>query len=161
MDPGLASCGWALIEKSLDGQYKLISCGEIKTTEVKTNSSYLPSRLKIIYSNFKKIVSRYCPDVVCIEEQFYSKISKNMINTYLAVGVVYLVCGLLNVPIKEFSAKSVKLAVSGYGSASKTQLKKMVKLLLNSDKEIKSEHINDAAAVALCYLNTEGISNYV
>lgn len=161
VDPGLANCGWAVIEKTLDGQYKLISCGEIKTLYNKVDSLNLPARLKTIYSGLRKTINTYQPDVVCIETQFYSKISKNMINTYLAVGIVYLICGLLNVPIKEFSAKTIKLAVSGYGSATKAQVKKMVKLLLNCSQEIKSEHINDAVAVALCYLNTESIKHYV
>ncbi|MCX7940188.1 MAG: crossover junction endodeoxyribonuclease RuvC [Endomicrobia bacterium] len=156
IDPGLASCGWAVVEKLPNKEYELLSYGEIKTEKISTNND-LSSRLKQIYKTLQKVIKKYKPDIVCLEEQFYSKIAKNMVNTYLAVGVVYLLCGMLGIDVKTFSAKTVKLAVTGYGSATKLQLKKMVKLLLKFQKEIKSEHINDAAAVALCYLNTEGI----
>jgi len=153
VDPGLASCGWALIETN-DKKYKLVSYGEIKTYKSSDETPDFSSRLKKIFVEFKKILSKYHPDVVCIEKQFYSKISKNMIDTYIALGVIYLLCGLLNIDVKEFSAKTIKLAISGYGSATKLQIKKMTKILLNEEKDIKSEHINDAIATALCYLNT-------
>jgi len=156
IDPGLASCGWALIES--EPEYKLISCGEIKTSLVKptsSESSSLSERLKTIYNELERIVLIYKPDIVCLESQFYSKIAKNMVNTYLSVGVIYLLCGMLNLKIEEISAKSVKLAVTGYGNATKRQIKKMIKILLNNEKEINNEHINDAIAVALCFLNTK------
>lgn len=162
IDPGLASCGWAVIENDLNKKYKLLSYGEIKT-QLKNLEEHisLSERLKIIFSELEKIIKKYNPDIVCIESQFYSKISKNMINTYFATGIVYLLCGLMKIQIKDFSAKTIKVAVSGYGSASKLQLKKMIKLLLKNDKEIASEHINDAIAVALCYLNTQKTELYV
>lgn len=162
VDPGLASCGWAVLEDELNKEYKLLSYGEIKT-QSKNSKEYisLSERLEIIFLELEKIIKEYKPDVVCVESQFYSRISKSMINTYFAVGIVYLLCGLLKVQIKEFSAKTVKVAVSGYGSASKLQLKKMIKLLLKNEKEILSEHINDAIAVALCYLNTQKTELYV
>ncbi|MCX7716248.1 MAG: crossover junction endodeoxyribonuclease RuvC [Endomicrobia bacterium] len=165
IDPGLASCGWAVIEKSIGKKYKLISCGEIKTKSYNLNFQQpnlsIEKRLKSIFLELKKIFLQYKPDIACIESQFYSKIAKNMINTYLAVGVIYLLCGLQKIPVKEFSAKTVKLAISGYGSASKLQLRKMVKLLLQHETEICSQHINDAIAVALCYLTTQETQTYV
>ncbi len=155
IDPGLAHCGWAVIES--DPNYKLISCGEIKTSV--SASSYqnnnFPERLKTIYNELQKIILTYKPDIICIESQFYSKIAKNIINTYLSVGIIYLLCGMLNLEIKEIPAKSVKLGITGYGSATKKQIKKMIQLLLNNRKEIRNEHINDAIAVALCFLNTQ------
>lgn len=164
IDPGLANCGWAVVEKDVNKEYKLISFGEIKTksattTDAKKNS--VSERLKTIFLELKKIFLYYKPDIVCVESQFYSKISKNMINTYLAVGVIYLLCALCKVELKEYSAKTVKLAVTGYGSASKEQLKKMVKLLLKNEKNLPSSHVNDAISVALCYLNTQEIDLYV
>ena len=155
IDPGLAHCGWALVES--EPNYQLISYGEIKTSVSNTSSqnSNFPERLKTIYNELKKIVLTYKPDIVCIESQFYSKIAKNMINTYLSVGIIYLLCGMLNLEIKEIPAKSVKLGITGYGSATKKQIKKMIHLLLNNKKEIRNEHINDAIAVALCFLNTQ------
>ncbi|MFN3550819.1 MAG: crossover junction endodeoxyribonuclease RuvC [Endomicrobiia bacterium] len=162
IDPGLAKCGWAIIEKDLNKEYKLLSFGEIDTQKsAKYKTMFLTERLETIFLELKKIFKKHKPDIVCIESQFYSKISKNMIHTYFATGIIYLLCGLFKIQIEDFSAKTVKLAVSGYGSASKLQLKKMIKLLLKNEKEISSEHINDAIAVALCYLNTQHKELYV
>ncbi len=162
IDPGLSKCGWAIIEKDLNKEYKLLEFGEITTKKnAKDRTILLTERLEVIFSELKKILKKYKPNIVCIESQFYSKISKNMICTYFATGIVYLLCGLFKIKIEDFSAKTVKLAVSGYGSASKFQLKKIIKLLLKNEKEIHSEHINDAIAVALCYLNTQNKELYV
>jgi len=164
IDPGLAHCGWAVVEKDINKEYKLISFGEIKTKSANTINSKKDSvseRLKTIFLELKKIFLYYKPDIVCVESQFYSKISKNMINTYFAVGVIHLLCALCKIELKEYSAKTVKLAVTGYGSASKEQLKKMVKLLLKNEKKLPSSHVNDAISVALCYLNTQEIESYV
>jgi crossover junction endodeoxyribonuclease RuvC len=160
IDPGLASCAWALIES--EPEYRLVSYGEIKTSSKNIPSNNpLPQRLKIIYDGLKKILLWYRPDVVCVEAQFYSKIAKSIINTYLAVSIIYLLCGILNFKIEEIPAKSVKLGITGYGGATKKQIKRMIKLLLNNEKEIHNEHVNDAIAVALCFLNTKRMDNYV
>ncbi|MCX7910547.1 MAG: crossover junction endodeoxyribonuclease RuvC [Endomicrobia bacterium] len=155
IDPGLSRCGWALIEKDIGKKYKLISYGEIETKLLKENPSDITQRLKKIFLGLKKILIQYKPNIICIESQFYSKISKNMINTYFATGIIYLLSALYNTELKEFPAKTVKLSVTGYGSASKLQIRKMIKLLLEIEKEITSEHINDAISVALCYFNTQ------
>ncbi len=151
IDPGLADFGWAVIEYDKNFKnYKLLSYGEIKTRKEES----IEDRLHKIFFELKNIIEKQTPNLVCIESQFYTKIAKSMINTYMALGVVYLVCGLKKIPTKEFSAKTVKVAISGYGSAGKLQIKKMVAMLLGLDKEINSEHINDAISVALCYLTT-------
>lgn len=160
IDPGLSKCGWALLQTDCNDnkRYRLFKYGEIHTLpHSEEKNSSVGDRLKIIFSELEKVLKKYKPDVVCVESQFYSKISKNMINTYFATAVIYLLCSLYGIQLKEFSAKTIKLAVTGFGSASKFQIKKMIKLLLNTENEIPSEHINDAIAVALCYLNTQDI----
>ncbi|MCX7956280.1 MAG: crossover junction endodeoxyribonuclease RuvC [Endomicrobia bacterium] len=162
IDPGLASCGWALLEENKNRNYTLIAYGEIATKKFDENNllSSISQRLSNIFLELQQIIKKYNPDVICVEKQFYSKISKNMINTYFATGIVYLLSGLMKINIKEFSAKTVKLAVSGYGSASKLQLKEMLKMLVDNMEIIKSSHINDAIAIALCYLNANNEGKY-
>ncbi len=151
IDPGLANLGWAVVEQEKESKsYSLLTCGEIKTKKEQDISD----RLYKIFLELKKIVEDYKPNIVCVESQFYTKIAKSMMDTYLSLGVIYLICALKNIPTKEFSAKTVKVAISGYGSASKLQIKKMVTMLLGLNKDIASEHINDAISVALCYLTT-------
>lgn len=150
IDPGLASCGWAIVEKDSNKNYNLLSAGVISTS----SKQDISLRLTTIFFSLKKVISKYSPDVVSVELQFYSRHSKNIVMTYLATGIIYLLCGIMKIKFYEYSAKTVKLSLTGYGSATKFQLKKMVKLLCNLEKHINSEHINDAISVALCYLHT-------
>ncbi len=168
IDPGLASCGWAVVEVnnetsngvksenlniSIFKNYKLVCYGSIQTS----SAEKISFRLKKIFSSLIKIIEKTNPDVVSIETQFYSKIAKNMISTYMSTGVIYLVCELKGLKIFEYSAKTVKSSITGYGSAAKGQLKKMVHLLLNLEKPIHCEHINDAIAVAICYIHYQPV----
>lgn len=162
VDPGLANCGWAVVEvgqkkinevMSFEKKYNLLSYGTIETS----STDLISSRLKKIFFSLEGIIDKNQPDVVSLESQFYSKVAKSMIQTYLSTAMVYLLCGTKNLPLYEYSAKTVKASITGYGSATKFQLKKMVQLLLNLQKPISSEHINDAISVALCYIHTKGI----
>ena len=55
--------------------------------------------------------------------------------------------------IYEYSPRAVKLAVVGYGQASKEQVQKMVQALV-SLKEMPSPDTADALAVAICHIHT-------
>ncbi|MFQ3675365.1 MAG: crossover junction endodeoxyribonuclease RuvC, partial [Endomicrobiia bacterium] len=134
IDPGLSSCGWAIIEvKSENSKYKeevvmlnknynLVCYGSIETS----SQEKISYRLKKIFNSLSEIISKTNPDTISLESQFYSKIAKSMISAYLATGIVYLIAGMKNLDVYEYSAKTVKSSITGYGSASKNQLKKMV-----------------------------------
>jgi len=161
IDPGLASCGWAIVETKsekegklyFDKNYKLVCYGLINTS----SEEKISTRLRKIYDSLVEVIYKTSPDIISLESQFYSKIAQSMANTYLATGIVYLVSGLKDLKVVEYSAKTVKSSITGYGSANKNQIKKMVQLLLNLEKPINSEHINDAISVAICYLHSKTI----
>ena len=57
-------------------------------------------------------------------------------------------------PVAEYSARQIKQAVVGKGSAEKTQVQHMVKHLLNLPGTPQADAA-DALAVALCHAHTE------
>ena len=57
------------------------------------------------------------------------------------------------IPVSEYSAKAVKKAVVGYGSANKEQIQHMVLRILNMRKELQEDEA-DAIAIALCHAHT-------
>ena len=59
-----------------------------------------------------------------------------------------------DVVITEFTPLQVKQAVSGYGRAEKSQVQKMVKLILGLKTEPKPDDVADALAIAICCANT-------
>ena len=58
------------------------------------------------------------------------------------------------IEIAEFTPLQVKQAVSSYGRAEKTQVQKMVKLILGLESIPKPDDAADALAIAICCANS-------
>ena len=56
------------------------------------------------------------------------------------------------VPVYEYAPRDVKLALSGFGSATKEQVAKMITTVLRL-KQVPQEDAADALAIALCHLH--------
>ena len=150
IDPGIADTGFGLIEKSQDGKLKCVDYGSIKTKA----GTKLPNRLEIINQDLEKIIKKYKPKIIGVEELFFCRNVKTALVVGHARGVVLLTARQNRVPIVEFTPLQVKQAVSAYGKASKMQVQKMVKLLLNLDRTPKPDDAADALAAAICSANS-------
>ena len=58
------------------------------------------------------------------------------------------------VEIAEYTPLEIKKAVSGRGQASKTQVQKMVQVLLGLQETPRPDHAADALATAICHAHT-------
>lgn len=150
IDPGIAITGYGLItiEKN---KASLVACGTI------TTSAHEPfgQRLNTIYTTLTKIIKKYRPDEVAIEELFFAKNAKTALKVGQARGVAWLAAWQQHLPIREFTPLQVKQAITGYGFAPKLQMQKMVKLLLNLKKIPQPDDIADALAIAICSAQTK------
>ena len=54
-------------------------------------------------------------------------------------------------PLATYSAKEIKMAISGYGNASKEQVRRMVISQIAIDEPDIGYDISDAFAVAICH----------
>ncbi|MDH4359008.1 MAG: crossover junction endodeoxyribonuclease RuvC [Candidatus Berkelbacteria bacterium] len=149
IDPGTGRCGWAIIKSpSPSPQFpELVDCGCIET---KANTS-LPERLELIYKTVCDLIEKYHPTDLAIEELFFVKNIKTGISVSQARGVVILAAKQAKIPIFEYKPNEIKLAITGYGHATKEQMAKMIKLHLKGCN-IKQDDTVDAAAVALHHL---------
>ncbi|MEK7286801.1 MAG: crossover junction endodeoxyribonuclease RuvC [Nitrospirota bacterium] len=158
IDPGIGTTGFAIIEKNISGHERLslLQSGEIRATEqMKKSKSSDDFRLKIIFMELQEMIGGVSLDAVAIEDTFFAKNVKSALTLGQARGVAILAAQMHNLPIFEYSPKSVKLAVVGYGSATKEQVQFMVGKILNLSAPIDSEHMADAAAVAICHAYSE------
>ena len=64
-------------------------------------------------------------------------------------GIVLLAGSRVNVPTVEVPVREAKQILTGNGNASKKQLEKAVRNLLNMTAPIKPNHASDAMALAL------------
>jgi crossover junction endodeoxyribonuclease RuvC len=146
IDPGLASTGWALIEKT--NEPMLVEYGCIKTSK----NVEFSLRLSTIFHEVKSIVDKAKPEVLAIEELFFARNAKTAINVAQTMGVIKLAGKESNLPIFGYTPLNVKMLMTGYGRAKKDQIEKAVSEILQLEEKIKPDHAADAAAVALSHI---------
>lgn len=149
IDPGMARCGFGIIEKK-GSNIKYLTAGIIESVSSLKQSE----RLEIIYNGIKKIIKKYKPDIIAIESLFFSKNVKTAFRVGEARGVILLAAQLQKIKILEFTPLQVKISIAGYGLADKMQIQKMVKILLGLKEVPKPDDIADALAIAICCANS-------
>lgn len=148
VDPGIADTGYGVISDD-KGKLTCLTYGSIKTS----SKDDLITRLNQLHIELSKIIKKYQPDLVSVEELFFSKNVKTALTVGHARGVILLTIKQNNLPIFEFKPSQIKQAVSGYGAAKKDQVQKMVKTLLGLREIPKPDDAADALAIAMCALN--------
>ncbi len=145
IDPGTATTGFGVLESS-GGKVKMIEYGTVLTSKELS----MPERLKILGIEIEKIIEKFVPEVMAIEELFYFKNKKTVISVGQARGVALFVGKSNNLEIREYTPLQVKQSVTGYGRADKRQVQMMVKNILKLEKIPKPDDAADALAVCLC-----------
>ena len=153
IDPGTATTGYGVIKvksrcqnKNQSENLKLIDYGCIITKPGLENSK----RLLILAEELKKIIKKYKPDAMAVEDIFFFKNLKTVIKVSEARGAILLTGEQTKIPIFEYTPLQVKQAVVGYGRADKKQVQEMVKILLKLKNIPKPDDAADALAIAIC-----------
>lgn len=137
IDPGSSLIGYGAIKA--DGQkLTLLGYGVIKETDL----------LKIRKS-LKKIITKFKPDKAVLEKLFFFKNKKTVIAVSQTRGVLILTLAEKKIPLIEIAPLELKKTITGYGRASKENIQKMVKLILNLKEEPKPDDAADALALAI------------
>ena len=135
LDPGIAIVGYGIIE-AIGNRVRLIDYGVIETKA----GIPLPDRLKIIDEELNKLIELHNVDDLAIEELFFNKNVKTVINVAQARGVEIL----------SFTKKNI-LAITGYGRADKKQMQESIKIIFKLKAVPKPDDAADALAIALCH----------
>lgn len=152
LDPGIADTGYGVI-KDDHGKLTCLAYGSIKTSAKDT----LSNRLESLHIQLDEIIKKYKPEISAVEQLFFSKNVKTALIVGQARGVILLALKQNDISFFEFTPGQVKQAVSGYGSAKKDQVQKMVKTLLGLKEIPKPDDAADALAIAMCALNCKKI----
>ncbi|MFA6553699.1 MAG: crossover junction endodeoxyribonuclease RuvC, partial [Patescibacteria group bacterium] len=73
-----------------------------------------------------------------------------------ARGVAILAAGIAGIPVREFTPLQIKQAITGDGRADKSQMQRMVQVLLRLPAIPRPDDIADALAIGIC----GGIKNF-
>src|SRR6185312_2367888 len=96
----------------------------------------------------------YQPDIVVIEEVFYSVNAKSALKLGQVRGGAMLAASTCGLSVAEYAPLTIKSAVVGYGRADKQQVQYMIKPLLNLHEAPEPADASDALAIAICHLHT-------
>ncbi len=91
---------------------------------------------------------------VAIEELYFAKFAVSIAATAQARGVILLSAVEAGLDVVEYNPRAVKMAMTGFGSASKMQMQTMVQRLFRLSELPKPDDAADAMAIALCHLQT-------
>ncbi len=169
IDPGSVNCGFGLIKtlKKTRSTFKSINSPNFDCVYVTSGTISLSPkiplylRLKRLYDVLIKIIREFRPSEMVIENMFFAKSVKAALSLGHARATAMLAAASEEIKVYEYTALEVKKAVTGYGSAEKSQVQEMVIRILNLTshpdfnraKKI-SEDSTDALALALCHMNT-------
>lgn len=145
IDPGSGIIGFGLIETL--PKPKLIDAGVIRTT-IGDNDA---SRLVELYESMRELVAELKPDVASVEKLFFAQNVTTAMTVAQARGVILLALAEEKIPIYEYTPLQIKMALTGYGRATKAQIQEMVRVQLGLKNKPKPDDCADALAAALTY----------
>jgi crossover junction endodeoxyribonuclease RuvC len=146
IDPGLTRCGYGLVA-GVEGKEKALAAGVI-TTEV---ADRIPIRLAMLRKELVALIAELRPDVVVVERVLFQTNARTAMSVGQASGVALLSAAEAGLDVIEYSSNEVKLAVAGYGGATKRQVQEMVASLLGMSAIPRPPDAADALALALCH----------
>ncbi len=150
IDPGTATTGFALLdgEPHRPDAIVLVEHGVVRTAA----ATPMPERLREIHAAITTLIVELRPDVVAIEELFFSSNITTGITVGQARGVILLAAAQAGLDVAEYKPNVVKQALTGYGAADKRQMQEMVKMLLRLSSVPRPDDAADAVAIALAHV---------
>ena len=150
IDPGIATMGYGVVDKDKNGNCRAIDYGVVVTPKEET----LPVRLAILEEGVNKIIDRFAPEEVALEELFFTKNITTGIAVAQARGVTLLACVKKCGRLYDYTPMQIKQALTGYGRADKQQIQQVVTSLLRLKSVPRPDDAADALAIALCHAFT-------
>ena len=146
IDPGFERLGIAIISKTLGDKKETVIYSECFHTSAK-----LPfhERLTLLGEKVGTIIKKYKPTALAIEKLYFAANQKTAMNVAEARGVVVYEASKQGLQICEYTPLEIKVAITGYGKASKDMVMSMIPKLCNMEKQTASDDELDAVAIGL------------
>lgn len=155
IDPGLATTGYGLIQKSkAQNNQTILSLVDFGCIRTKAGLP-IAQRLHEIKKDLEALIKQYSPHKASIEKIFFNTNITTGINVSQARGVMLESCFAHGVEILEFTPLQVKNNIVGNGQAEKKQVQYMVQKILKLDFPITQDDSADALALAIMASDTD------
>jgi crossover junction endodeoxyribonuclease RuvC len=142
VDPGLAGTGFALFaEPNL-----VLACSTVVTIPGRDGA-----RLLTITNHLRALLAENPPGEASIEELFMGRNATSAVGVAQARGAILNVLEECGVPVYEYKPSQVKVILTGYGNADKSQIGRMLTAQVKMPEGKLDDHARDAIAIALCH----------
>lgn len=148
IDPGLTRTGYGLVRS---GSPPVAISGGVLSTPPR---SPVAERLSELFRDLSELLDQERPQVMAVERVFTNRNLHTAVEVSRASGVILLAASHFGIPVVEYTPTTIKLAVTGDGSAQKSQVQSMVARRLKLDTIPRPADAADALAVALCHLQS-------
>lgn len=147
IDPGFGRCGVAvLLGAGSNATLLYSSCIE---TSSKDDFS---SRLLIVANEISRVIKEFDPDTIAIEELYFTNNAKTALRVAEVRGMLIYLAVSLGVALVEYNPLAIKIALTGYGRATKEQVMRMVEKLVRFPEKKMLDDEYDAIALGLTAL---------
>ena len=146
IDPGSQRTGVGIIDCDVGGRVTHVFHAPLKLLDAES----FPLRLKLLLDSLGEIIEKYQPTEVAIEKVFMARNPDSALKLGQARGAAMCAAVMRDLPVHEYAAKEIKLAVVGKGSADKVQVQHMIGVMLNLHGKIQADAA-DALAVAITH----------
>ena len=146
IDPGSQRTGVGIVDCDAGGKVTHVFHAPL----VLLNADNFPLRLKCLLDGLGAIIDEHRPDEVAIEKVFMARNPDSALKLGQARGAAICAAVLRDLPVHEYSASEIKLAVVGKGGADKVQVQHMIGVMLNLNGKIQADAA-DALAVAITH----------
>jgi crossover junction endodeoxyribonuclease RuvC len=152
IDPGLSRCGYGAVHGQ-GGRLAAAAFGHLTTPP----GDPLSERLAALWDELTRLLEQLRPDVMVVERVLFQVNARTAMAVGQASGLALAAAARAGCPVVQYSPNEVKLAVAGYGSASKDQVQRMVQVLLGLPEPPRPADRADALALAICHLSGAGL----
>jgi crossover junction endodeoxyribonuclease RuvC len=162
VDPGLVCTGLGIIIKPPGTHCSVEDFQFVLADVIKPPKGELARRLLHIHNNLLEVIQRNKVEAMAIEDQFFGDNAQTALKTGQARGAALLAAARCGIPVTLYPPARVKMAVVGFGNASKEQVRHLVMQILRQSTLPASLDSSDALAVAICHglSNSESTASY-
>jgi crossover junction endodeoxyribonuclease RuvC len=145
VDPGSSVTGFGVVERC-GVRIRHLAHGTLRAAR----GASLAERLAAIQAGLSAAIAAHAPEVAVVERVFAGRSARSALVLGHARGVALATAAAAGLPVMEYTAPEIKLAVTGNGAAEKRQVQAMVERLLALDVAPALDAA-DALAAAICH----------
>ncbi len=146
IDPGSQRTGVGIIDAEAGGRIRHVHHQPL----VLLGEGGFADRLKRLLHGLAALIEEYRPAEVAIEQVFVGRSADSALKLGQARGAAISAVVLRDLPVSEYAAREVKLAVVGTGAADKAQVQHMVAAMLGLPGKLQADAA-DALAIAVTH----------